>query len=135
MSEYHIVQLQANDHSCICKAIEELGFVYEVHESAVPLVGYIGDQRSNKANIIIRRKNVGAGSNDIGFLRNSDGTYQLIISEFDKRQTNGLKFLNNFNQIYGKHRTIKQAQEMGYSVLSTETTKEGKLVMQLVSYN
>jgi hypothetical protein len=60
----------------------------EMHEKAEHLFGYHGDLRPEKANIIIRRKNVGSSSNDIGFQRQEDGTFTAIISEFDKSKYN-----------------------------------------------
>ncbi len=46
----------------------------EVNEKATNLYGYQGDKREQVAEIIIRRKNVGSSSNDIGFKQNEDGT-------------------------------------------------------------
>jgi hypothetical protein len=56
----------------------------EVHDEAQHLVGYQGDQRKDKANVIIRRKYVGGASNDLGFVLQEDGTYKAIVSEYDR---------------------------------------------------
>lgn len=57
----------------------------EVHETPQALYGYHGDQRAEKAHVVIRRSNTGVGSsNDIGFVREADGTYRPIISEYDQ---------------------------------------------------
>ena len=39
--------------------------------------------RSEKANYVIRRKYVGGSANDVGFLRQPDGTFDIIVSEFE----------------------------------------------------
>jgi len=72
-------------------ALERMGFKkeqIEVHNEAKNLYGYLGDKRNQKANVIIRRKDVGLSSNDLGFALKEDGTYEAIISDFDKRKYN-----------------------------------------------
>ena len=39
--------------------------------------------RNEKANFVIRRKYVGGFENDVGFLRQPDGTFDMIVSEFE----------------------------------------------------
>jgi len=41
------------------------------------------DVRSEKANYVIRRKYVGGPANDVGFIRQPDGTFDMIVSEFE----------------------------------------------------
>ena len=66
------------------KALNEMGYKeVEVHEEAQQLVGYHGDLRAQKANIIVRRKFIGHAANDLGFVKSADGTYSAIISDFD----------------------------------------------------
>jgi len=88
--------------------------------------------RDQTANIIVRRQYVGTAANDVGFLKQSDGRYQMIISEFDRRQTTqGTNFLKRMGQIYGKHKVLKQVRRLGYSVTSTKTTEDGKLKIRV----
>jgi hypothetical protein len=54
----------------------------EDHNEATHLYGYQDDQRAQKANIIIRRHNVGGAANDLGFIE-ANGTYKAIISDYD----------------------------------------------------
>lgn len=62
----------------------------EVHETPQALYGYTGDRRAEKANVIIRRNNTGVGSsNDIGFIKDPDGTYRPVISEYDNGACRG----------------------------------------------
>jgi hypothetical protein len=62
-----------------------MGFLdVEVHDTPQNLYGYQGDSRTDTAHVIVRRKYVGESSNDIGFLRNSEGVYEANISEFDR---------------------------------------------------
>lgn len=131
ISEYCVVQLQMNDADCIVKALQELGYPAEVHDSAQNLIGWHGDTREQKANIIVRRKHINSASNDIGFLKKSDGSYEMIISEFDKSATHSKKFTQELAQLYGKHKTLKQAASMGYMVRSQGMDSEGRLKIRI----
>lgn len=57
-------------------------------------MGYRGDARDQKANIVIPQSQVGSASNDIGFLRQDDGTYLMHVSAYDKT-----KWDNKFPEI------------------------------------
>jgi hypothetical protein len=59
-----------------------------VHETPQPLVGWLGDRREQKAEIIIRKEHLGAASNDIGFTRNQKGHLVALISDFDGHRFN-----------------------------------------------
>lgn len=120
-----------NDGDCIVKALEELGYKAEIHDTPENLVGWHGDKRKQKANIIVRRKNINSASNDIGFLRKTDGSYEMIISEFDKHAGHSKKFTQELLQLYGKHRTLKQAAQMGYMVRSQTTDNDGRLKIRI----
>lgn len=89
MSEYVTYNTRAiRNQEVLLAALAELGWdqgKVEVHEQPVALYGYHGDQRPEKAHIVIRRNQTGVGSsNDIGFVRQDDGTYKPIISAYDQ---------------------------------------------------
>lgn len=132
MSEYCTVALDMNDGECIKAAIEELGYVFEEHEVAQSLHGYQGDERTQKANIIIRRQSMGSASNDAGFLKKADGNYELIISEYDKRVRNGSKLTTELKQLYGKHKFLKQAKKMGFSIKSQKVDEKGRIKIRVM---
>jgi hypothetical protein len=132
MSAYTTVQLEMTDPECIKLALEEMGYPFEEHKIAQNLYGIGNHMRDQTANIIVRRQYVGTAANDVGFLKQSDGRYQMIISEFDRRQTTqGTNFLKRMGQIYGKHKVLKQVRRLGYSVTSTKTTEDGKLKIRV----
>lgn len=132
MSEYSVIELDMNDGECIKESLKELGYIFEDHDTAQNLVGFQGDSRTQVANIIVRRKHVGAASNDIGFLKKEDGNYELIISDYDKRTTGGKKILKDLKQIYGKHKFLKQAKKMGFSVKSTKVDEKGRIKIRVM---
>jgi len=86
MSHYQAITTQMKDKASLVKALIKMGFKedqIETHEQATNLYGYQGDKRDNTAEVIIRRKNVGSASNDMGFKKQEDGTYKAIISDYD----------------------------------------------------
>jgi hypothetical protein len=83
MSEYVIIATAFTDASHLVEALVDLGFprdTIEVHKRPVTLYGYRGDARAELAEIVVRQKHVGRGSNDLGFARQPDGTFRAIIS-------------------------------------------------------
>lgn len=85
MSAYLTLLTPMTDQECLLAALVDLGFDttrVEVHAAPVQLVGYAGDRRSQTANIVIRRQQIGAASNDVGFLATATG-YQALVSGYD----------------------------------------------------
>ena len=129
MSEYLICETAYNDADSIKAALEELGYVYEEHQQAQSLLGYRGDKRTQKAHIIVRRQHVGASANDVGFHRKADGTFELIISEFDisgsKKQA--VDFTKNMKRMYSKHKVLKECKRKGLRLKSKKDTSDNKI--------
>ena len=115
MSKYLVCETEMNDGESIKAALKEMEYVFEEHTEAQHLFGYRGDQRSQKAHIIVRRQHVGKAANDVGFVRGSDGKYELIISEYDKGsgQQQGKNFTQKIKQIYGKHHVLNESRRLG----------------------
>jgi len=86
MSHYVDINTKITDKKALVKALERMGFQDHVEQYNTPtnLYGYHGDIRSQKADVIVRRKYVGKLSNDIGFERAEDGFYRSHISEYDE---------------------------------------------------
>lgn len=128
MSEYHEVELEVTEKSCIVDALKDLGYQPEVHENAVPLHGYQGDRREQMANIILPKSQVGSASNDIGFEK-VNGKYVLRISEFDV----STKRFNEkeFNKNYKKHVVLKKLSKNRKFRKKSVTNKDGKIVIKL----
>jgi hypothetical protein len=106
----------------LLSARAELGFgpgTVEIHAQPQPLIDWVGHQThylSGKADVpdvahlIIRRKHVGGASNDIGLLRQVDGSYKVIVSEHD------------IHARYGpKNETFSKALERAYIGIQADT--------------
>ncbi len=133
MSEYTTIEIGLNDGDAIKAALEELGYSYEEHQTAQNLYGYSGDKRTQVANIIVRRHHVGAAANDVGFLRRSDGSYEMIISEYDRSGTKkqAQDFMHKLKQVYGKHLSLKHCKRLGLKVVGQKTTSDNKIKIKV----
>jgi hypothetical protein len=68
------------------------------------------------ANVIIRRANVQTAANDIGFVRQSDGTYSAIVSEYDSQNGYGKTWQQRLMTFYAveKAKRTYQAKRIKY---------------------
>ena len=130
MSRFTCVNLEFKDAELLKSALKELGFnTIEVHKEAQPLLGFQGDERAERANIIIRRQYVGMASNDIGFAKNGKGSYDMVISEFDR---NKKVFTEQLPQTYGVMAVKKQMKRRGYTMTSQKTDAKGRVKMRII---
>lgn len=84
MSLYRERTMTITDGQALVEVLKSKGFDPNVHHDPAPLVGFENRKRKERAHIIIPRKQVGRASNDIGFLREANGAYKAIISDFDR---------------------------------------------------
>lgn len=133
MSHYTTLRTKITDESALVQALNDMGFVpehVECHAEPQHLVGYHGDQRPETAHVIIRRQHVGSASNDLGFVRGEDGSYQAIISEYDQRTGYGSAWLQRLQQRYAYHTTLAHLARQGFA-LAEERTEAGTVHMIL----
>lgn len=101
MSAYITLMTPMTDEECLLQALEDVGFTseqIELHANPTPLIGYQGDRRTQKADIVIRRQHVGTASNDIGFLATPTG-YQAFVSGYDSPRY-GTSWLSKLGECY-----------------------------------
>lgn len=127
MSHFTAIKTQIKDATALVKALADVGFKQvEVHGSAQHLYGFQGDIRSQTAEVIIRRKYIGSASNDIGFQRQSDGTFEAVISEYDRHKYNQ-SWLNQVTQRYGYHTLMAMAPAQGFTVEEEDVLADGTI--------
>ncbi|TYB45635.1 DUF1257 domain-containing protein [Actinomadura chibensis] len=123
MSHFTKVRTAITDQDRLVAVLRELGFPeVESHARPTPLYGYRGDVRPEKAEVAIRRRHVGSASNDIGFHRTSDGTFEAIISEYDRRKYDA-EWLRKVARRYGRLTALAYAEANGFTVAAEETDK------------
>jgi hypothetical protein len=127
MSHFTVMNTLLKDVPALVKALNEVGFKQvEVSEEAQPLFGYRGDRRSQTAEVIIRRKYIGPSSNDIGFKRLENGTFQAIISAYDRHKYSQ-QWLDRVSQRYAYHVATAKLQEQGFNLIEEENQADGRI--------
>ena len=119
MSHYTHLEVQIKDQDALVEALCDVqGWTkeqIEVHNEPTALYGYHGDKRKDLAHVVIRRKYIGGSSNDIGFFRKADGTFEAIISDFDRSSMGyNEKWIGKLMQHYGASVTTKKLTKAGY---------------------
>jgi len=130
VSKYLEMSTKLTDERYLVEALRELGYDPEVCREGRPLVGYMGDERTVRAQIIIRRRQLDSASNDIGFARDGPGVYQAIISEYDRGIGFDDAWLGRLSQVYKERQTMAMAKAKGYIFKGREVinTPQGKKV-------
>lgn len=106
----------------------------EVHQEAQGLYGYHNDLRPEKANVIIHRKFVGSASNDIGFIKDENGQYKAIISEYDSNSKGyNQSWINKLKQSYSFHAIRLQQESRGRQVTRTKMP-DGRVRVEVKGY-
>jgi hypothetical protein len=138
MSAYIAVETEFRDLEALVEALKECCEVrsqrswsnaIEVHKTPQNLYGYANDKRVERAEVIIRKADVGRASNDIGFVKTANGTYQAVISSFDKNVGYNKEWLTQLKKKYSEKKVTRKAQKMGYSIKKQEI--DGKIRLTL----
>ncbi len=133
MSHYATVQTELKSEDALVAALEALqtnwkGNIQVFTTTTMPLFDYVGKMRKDRANIIVPRKFVGGLSNDIGFLRQVDGTYSAIISDYDRNSMHyDDAWLAKLKQQYALQVVLKQQKARGYTVTSQKVREDGAI--------
>jgi hypothetical protein len=115
---------------CLLAALNDLGYETVEEGDTLPLYGYRGDRRAETAHLVVRRRYVGAASNDLGFARTEKG-YVPIISAYDVRTLRGGQFLRDLGLAYGEAVARELARRVRGSV---HRTVQGSVVKLVVRY-
>jgi hypothetical protein len=127
VSHYSVIETQIASGEHLVKALRDMGFNdVEVHAQPRALVGWLGDSRAARANIIIRREHIGVCSNDIGFLQTSSGYFKAQISDFDSALF-GKRWLQALTQRYAYHVASDMLTEQGFATVEEQRERDGTL--------
>ncbi|MBK7925987.1 MAG: DUF1257 domain-containing protein [Bryobacterales bacterium] len=130
MSKYVATTISVTDEQHLVGALRQLGYNPEVCREGRALVGYMGDERAERAQVIIPRRQLDSASNDIGFARDAGGVYRAIISEYDRGIGFDTAWLGRVSQAYKECQTMAIAKARGYVFCGREVidTRQGKKV-------
>jgi hypothetical protein len=114
----------------LVQSLKEMGYQPEISEKAKNLYGYQADKRSQKAHIIIPRKQVGGLSNDVGFERVKKG-FVVHASAYDSKWRNGER-IKTLNKKYAENKLRKEVgMTSKFNILSRKDREDGKIEIQL----
>jgi hypothetical protein len=114
MSAYGEYITNVCEEKFLVEGLRAMGYQVEVHRDGAALIGYHGDERPERANVIIRRAQLDSASNDIGFARGSDGRFRAILSEYDRSIGYDDRWLGKVHQHYKETQTLAVAKAKGY---------------------
>jgi hypothetical protein len=114
MSAYGEYETTLSEQNFLFEGLTAMGYRVEVHADGAPLVGYHGDERSERAHVIIRRSQLDSASNDIGFVQGPDGRFRAILSEYDRSIGYDDRWLGKVYQHYKEKQTLAVAKAKGY---------------------
>lgn len=118
------------NQALLLAALAELGYAEVEQGEALPLYGYQGDERMERAQLVIRRKHVGAASNDLGFRRTAEG-FVPIISEYDQRTLKDGNFISSLRIAYNE-RVVCEMQKRLRGTLLRE--RQGAILKLKIRY-
>lgn len=131
MSHFTTIQTRFVSAKHLARALRELGFTaVEVHQTAQPLMGWLGDQRAARAHVIVRREHIGAASNDLGFVQNATGMFDAVISDYDRTRFNRA-WLDRLTQRYAYHVARDLLAAEGFEVSHDEQDAVGAIHLTL----
>lgn len=130
MSRYESLTTTIAEERFLVEALTELGYTPEVCREGAPLYGYQGDERRERAQVIVRRRQLDSVSNDIGFARDEKGVYRAIVSEYDQGIGFNAAWLGRVAQVYKEKQTLAVARAKGYVFQGREVieTTQGRKV-------
>jgi hypothetical protein len=130
MSKYDEMRTALSHEGYLIESLREMGYGPEVCPEGAALFGYMGDERSERAQIVIRRRQLDSASNDIGFRRDESGVYRAIISEYDRGIGFNEAWLGRIAQAYKERQTMAVAKAKGYVFQGRQVieTPQGKKV-------
>jgi len=131
MSHFTTLHTRLTDQDALVAALRDVGYPdVEVHDDAQPLCGYRGDLRRDRAHVIVRRRHIGSASNDIGFVRQPDGRFGAVISDYD-RARHGQAWVERLTARHAYHVTATTLAAQGFDMVEEQQDHDGTIRLLL----
>jgi hypothetical protein len=131
-------EIYYNCKEALIEALQDMGAEYiEEHEDEVLLEGAGNQLRSEKAHIILKKKEIGT-TNDIGF-KKQDGSYNPIVTDLDRTQGFGLNILSRrsggtgkLDLLYARRAILKTIEnEYGHKLIDCKVIENTEITMNV----
>ena len=124
MSHYTAVKTKYTNKEMLVKALQNMGFLPEIHDKGTNLINRWGT--TDIAHIVIRREQLGGRCGaDLGFKKNDEG-YSLTMDDFEMRYSS----YDNFKQDLGTEYACLLAQKQGFRIVERGRV-DGKMQIKL----
>jgi hypothetical protein len=131
VSHFTTIKTKINDKECLIEALRKIDTGSSQIEENAPIKGYRGQRRNGDVVVKTGR------SFDVGFIKESDGSYQMVADWWGVRRDgmlkgNHLDFLNDVQKEYTVSKVIKTVAKRGFRVQSQRVTPTGEIKLLVV---
>ncbi len=131
MSHYTVLTTRISDPHYLAEAIADMGYQeVEVYDQPQPLLDFQGEERKQRAEVIVRRQHLGWVSNDLGFCRQHGGTMNAIISDYDRDKHNK-GWMQELTRRYAYQAARGKLEEQGFDLAHEQRDAEGRIHLVL----
>ena len=124
MSSYHTVQMQIDDQQVLMATLKQLGLTPRVAKQGKTLSGSYGLQ----AYIIVDKAQIGNYYDDLGFIKNKDGTFTVKVSNHSMQKFS----VKLFDQKYKKNKIVKQLKKnKKYAKVKVQQQQDGTIKIRV----
>jgi len=142
VSEYLLVQTVYDDEALLRQAIATVCKEYVIRPELFQvgeeqsLHGYLGEKRPESAQFIIPKRYLSWLSNDIGWQRLPNGTYRLIISEYDQNHVERARRITEdvdveYQRLLVERQVQKSIRLRGRRVIAQRDAKTGVVQLRI----
>lgn len=131
MSHHTTLETRLVSTQYLVLALNDMGLTeVEVHDEAQPLAGWGGAGNSLPAHVIVRREHLDGASNDLGFYKNADGTFDALVYQSDQAAY-GVAWLGRLTQRYAYRVARDLLAEQDFSLVEEEADEHGTVHLTL----
>lgn len=125
MSEMRTVEVEFKDIDCVEEALKEMGYQVQTDING-DLDMHTYNRGVQKAHVVVKKGSNGLRWSDLGFSKNSDGSFSMHYDDMDKINLNKLKQGYSESKI---KKTVKHSSK--FSMSSRTIDKEGKIKLRI----
>lgn len=132
MSKFVSFETEFTDGKLLIEALTKMGLkgVQNHIGHPVRMQDFVGSRSQGRdADILVPRNQVGHWSNDLGFVRVDNGTYEAIISDYDQGRYNG-NWRNKLAVEYSEVELGSKMKKLGFKLVNTGLKQNGNRAYQ-----